>query len=109
MSRASTKENKIVVRVSEGPDEAKAFAELKEVIGREFSEMNVKAEIADEVDQDGGAIVMVKIRHPLVRKPLRVTGFLKKDGKVRDEAWKRGIRRFIHIRHLFDDKQEVAG
>jgi hypothetical protein len=107
MSKTTT--IKIVVRASESPDEAKVLAEVKDVIGREFANQGVKAEIATDEDLDGGQIVMVKIRHPLVLKPVQVSGFLAKESKIRDEAWKRGIRRFLHIRHLFDSKQEVTG
>jgi len=79
------------------------------VIAREFPGSRMIVEIDNAEDQDGDRFIMVKVRHLLANTPVRVSGFLAKDGKVRDEAWRQGIRRFVHIRHLFDENQKVAG
>jgi hypothetical protein len=59
-------------------------------------------------DHDGDAVVAVEVKHHLVDHPIDLKEVMDADKAVRNLAWEEGERRFIHIRHVFDEKQRVS-
>lgn len=91
-------------------EEQEAFAQLKDLIRREFANLKPsRIEVAVDQDHEGHRVIIARVKHRLKSKPVRVRGLSAIDGKVRDEAFKQGFRHFVHIRHMFDEKQEVSG
>jgi hypothetical protein len=83
--------------------------QLRSFLKTELVNLSVsKIEIEDGQDHDGNAVINVVVRHKLINKPLNPTDWFRIDGKARDLAWKLGERRFVHIRHMFNHKQELA-
>lgn len=83
--------------------------ELRLFLQTELASLAVsKIEIEDGNDHDGNAVINVVVRHKLINKPLNPIHWFRIDGKARDLAWKLGERRFVHIRHVFNNKQELA-
>ena len=59
-------------------------------------------------DHSGEPVIMVQIKHHLVPRALDLRKIIEGDSAVRDLAWERGERRFVYVRHQYDEKQEVA-
>lgn len=60
-------------------------------------------------DHDGDPVIQVEIKHGLIDRPIEFQPVFEADRAARDLAWERGERRFVHIRHLWDENQKVAG
>ncbi|MFN4141642.1 hypothetical protein [Aestuariivirga sp.] len=68
-----------------------------------------KVDVDTGEDHFGDPVIFVCVHHNRTKKPVRLKSITSLDGKVRDLAWEQGEQRFIHVRHLFDEKQKVAG
>jgi len=68
----------------------------------------VHVEIHPELDYSDTPIVSVTVKHRLVKRPLRIKEIVEADTKARDLAWEAGERRFVHVDHIYHEKQEVA-
>ncbi len=62
-----------------------------------------------DVDHAGDPIVMVEVKHRLVDRPIQVEELIEAERAARDLAWQQGERRFVHIDHVWDERQKVAG
>lgn len=60
-------------------------------------------------DHDGDPIIQIEVKHRLIDRPIEFQPVFEADRAARDLAWERGERRFVHIRHLWDEDQKVAG
>jgi hypothetical protein len=67
-----------------------------------------KIEILEGMDHAGEPILEIIIPHGFTNKPLDSALLFRIDGMARDLAWQMGERRFLHFRHLYNKKQEVA-
>lgn len=70
-----------------------------------FAVQNV--EVEEGKDHDDTPVVNVAIHHGLA-EPVNAFTLIEMDGKIRDYAWQLGERRFVHVRHAFDERQSVA-
>lgn len=59
-------------------------------------------------DHEGDPVVYVLMRHRLLDRPINVKDVIALDRQLRDFAWDKGIRRFVHVRHQYDEKQNIA-
>ena len=59
-------------------------------------------------DHEGDPILVVEVKHRLVDRPITLKELTDADRAARDLAWQEGERRFVHIEHLYDEKQTVA-
>jgi hypothetical protein len=66
-------------------------------------------DVYPDVDHAGDPIVTVQVKHRLVDLPIQVEELLDAERAARDLAWQQGERRFVHIDHLYDERQKVAG
>lgn len=59
-------------------------------------------------DHAGEAVIMVEVKHHYVPRALNLKRIIEGDRSVRDTAWQKGERRFVYVRHQYDEKQEVS-
>lgn len=59
-------------------------------------------------DHHGDPIVVVEVKHHFVAEPLVLKDIIDAERAARDLAWEKGERRFVHFRHEYDERQEVA-
>ena len=59
-------------------------------------------------DHDGEPVVYVHLKHRLLDDPIDLANLIGLDRELRDVAWREGERRFVHVRHQYDEKQGVA-
>ncbi len=64
--------------------------------------------IHPDSDHDGDAIIVVEVKHRLVDRPIEFAEVMAADRAARDLAWQEGESRFLHVRHIYDEKQQVA-
>lgn len=60
-------------------------------------------------DHDGDPVIQIEVKHRLIDRPIEFQPVFDADQAARDFAWEQGERRFVHIRHLWDENQKVAG
>jgi hypothetical protein len=60
-------------------------------------------------DHDGDPVIYVSVKHRLLDDPIDLSEIFRLDRELRDRAWNEGERRFVHVRHLYDEKQSVTG
>lgn len=63
--------------------------------------------IADE-DHDGDPILRMTVSHDFMNDPVVLADVRAKDSELRDLVWELKDSRFLHIRHIYDDKQTVS-
>lgn len=82
---------------------------IREFLNKELASFNLrKIDAKPGQDHDGDPVVHVYVYHRLLDTPLDLKTVSVADSKLRDLAWRMGENRFIHIRHLYDEKQKVA-
>jgi hypothetical protein len=59
-------------------------------------------------DHDGDPVVFVEVRHRFLVEPIDVKSVIALDRQLRDRVWDAGERRFVHVRHQYDERQGVA-
>ena len=59
-------------------------------------------------DHDGDPVIYVDVQHRLVDQPIDLEDVIALHRELRDLAWSEGERRFVHIRHHYDERQTVA-
>jgi hypothetical protein len=63
--------------------------------------------IADE-DHDGDPILRMTVTHDFMSDPVVLADVRAKDSELRDLVWELKDSRFLHIRHIYDEKQAVS-
>ena len=58
-------------------------------------------------DHDGDPVIFVEAQYDLSRTPVDTMVLVELTGVLRGRLWQAGERRFPHIRHAFDERQEV--
>lgn len=58
-------------------------------------------------DHDGDPVIFVEAQYDLSKTPVDTMVIAELISLLRGRLWKAGERRFPHIRHKFDEKQEV--
>ena len=92
------------VKATEGLEET-----IRAFLSKELSSFKVREiDVKPGHDHDGDPVVHVYVHHTLVDKPLNLREVLAANSKLRDLVWRKGESRFVHIRHLYDEKQKVA-
>ena len=64
--------------------------------------------IVPDEDHDGDPVLRVEVKHTLVDEPVPLEDVLAVDRAARDLAQQKGEPRFLHVRHVFDEKQRLA-
>jgi hypothetical protein len=62
-----------------------------------------------DADYAGNPVVLVRVKHRLVDRPIEVKELIEAERAARDLAWQQGERRFVLINHVWDERQKVAG
>ncbi len=88
--------------VSPGHAVSKALQRSLEDLLRQLLEPTGASEIAIYPDADyaGNPVVMVRVKHRLVDRPIEVKELIEAERAARDLAWPHGDRRFLLINHL---------
>ena len=63
--------------------------------------------IADE-DHDGDPILRMTVTHAFMPDPVVLADVRAKDSELREVVWELQDSRFLHIRHIYDEKQAVS-
>jgi hypothetical protein len=58
-------------------------------------------------DHDGDPVIFVEAHDQLSKTPVDTMVIVELDGILRERLWKAGEKRFPHVRHEFDERQEV--
>jgi len=58
-------------------------------------------------DHDGDPVIFVEAHYELSETPVETMVILELDGILWERLWNAGERRFPHVRHKFDERQEV--
>lgn len=81
---------------------------VREALMRELAGMGVEEiELVSIQDQDGDPVILATISHPLSDVPIDLQRVRSADRAARTAARQTGEGRFMHIRHVYDDKQQV--
>jgi len=64
--------------------------------------------VQPDADHEGTPILAVEVKHHLVDRPIELNEVIAADRAARDLAWQMGERRFLHVEHVYDEKQQVA-
>ena len=59
-------------------------------------------------DHEGDPVVYVLMKHRLLDQPIDLKEVIALDRRLRDFAWEKGVRTFVHVRHQYDEKQKIA-
>jgi hypothetical protein len=59
-------------------------------------------------DHDGDPVIYVDMRHRLLEQPIDIKDVIALGREIRDLAWNHGEHRFVHVRHHYDERQDVA-
>jgi hypothetical protein len=82
---------------------------IRELLRRQLEKFGVDdVRVEPGEDHDGDPVILVHVKHRLVDRPIDLKSLLVVDRKARDIAWANGERRFVHVRHEFDENQRVA-
>ena len=65
--------------------------------------------IYPDVEKYGAPFIHVDVTHRLVERPIQFQEVFEAERAARDRAWENGERRFVYVRHIYDEKQKVAG
>lgn len=93
-----------------GPDVPQALDRALRALLKEQLDATGAYDVAihPDLDHDGDPILVVEVKHRLVDQPIELKNVLEADRAARDLAWQKGERRFLHVQHIFDEKQKVA-
>lgn len=58
-------------------------------------------------DHDGDPVIFVEAHYELSKTPVDTMAIVELDGILRERLWNTGEKRFPHVRHNFDERQEV--
>jgi hypothetical protein len=58
-------------------------------------------------DHDGDPVIFVEAHYDLIKTPIDTMIILELDGILWERLWNAGEKRFAHVRHRFDERQEV--
>lgn len=58
-------------------------------------------------DHDGDPVIFVEAHHELSKTPIDTMAIVELDGVLRERLWNAGEKRFPHVRHNFDERQEI--
>jgi len=64
--------------------------------------------IYPDVDEYGDPFIHVDVTHRLVERPIQFPQVFAAERAARDLAWENGERRFVYVRHIYDEKQKFA-
>ena len=58
-------------------------------------------------DHDGDPVIFVEAHYELSEAPVDTMVIIELDDKLWERLWNAGEKRFPHVRHRFDERQEV--
>jgi len=58
-------------------------------------------------DHDGDPVIFVEAHYELSETPVETMAIIGLLGILRERLWNTGEKRFPHVRHRFDERQEV--
>jgi hypothetical protein len=61
-----------------------------------------------EFDYSGYPVIMVRINHKRVKRPIKVAELMRVEGDARDHAWAHGEQRFLSMHHDYARGQEIV-
>lgn len=83
--------------------------ELCQIATRLFDRYGVeRVEVHDSEDHAGTPVINILIVHRLLDRPIEFRTLFPLDRELRDAAWNAGERRFVHVKHKYDEQQQFA-
>lgn len=83
--------------------------ELRQFASRLFRTYAVeRVDARQGEDHAGTPVINVVIVHRLIDRPIEFRTLFPLDRQLRDAAWQAGERRFVHVKHQYDEEQQFA-